>query len=113
MSGRKNTIVCSFDHRGLRLSAYEIHEWIGTAMALQEDEVLLVQVDSTKWQVYIRFREYTKMYDILQSSHGEATIRHSNGEIIKMRMGAGGLGIKHVCLANLPLKFRIVQLKTL
>jgi hypothetical protein len=82
MSGRQNTIVCSFDQRGPRLSAFEIHEWIGETMALNEDEVLLVQVDGTKRQVFIKFREYTKMHDIFQSLQGGATIRHSNGETL-------------------------------
>jgi hypothetical protein len=64
MSGRQNKIVCSFDQRGPRLSAFEIHEWIGETMALNEDEILLVQVDGTKRQAFIKFREYTKMNDI-------------------------------------------------
>jgi hypothetical protein len=71
-------------------------------MALNEGEVLMVQVDGTKRQVFIKFREYTKMHDILQSLQGGATIRHSNGEITSVRIEAAGLGIKKVRLANLP-----------
>jgi hypothetical protein len=45
MSGRENTIVCSFDQRSPRLSAYDIHEWIDVTMNLREDEVTMVQID--------------------------------------------------------------------
>jgi hypothetical protein len=36
MSERQNTIVCVFDLKSPRVSAYEIHEWIYEQMSLQE-----------------------------------------------------------------------------
>jgi hypothetical protein len=81
-------------------------------MALNEDEVLLVQVDGTKRQVFIKFRKYTKMHYILQSLQGGATVRHSNGEISSVRIEAAGLGIKRVRLANLPPEIADRAIKT-
>jgi hypothetical protein len=83
MVERKNTVVCRFDLRGPRLSAYEIHEWIGLELGLEEHEVLLVQLDGVKRQVYVKFLEYQRMHDILTSTNGERSIRHGNGEITK------------------------------
>jgi hypothetical protein len=39
MAERQNTLVCIFDPRSPRISAYQIHEWIYETMGLLEDDV--------------------------------------------------------------------------
>jgi hypothetical protein len=74
MVERKNTLICSFDPYGPRLSAYEVHEWLGLELGLLEHEVLLVQLDGVKRQVYVELREYQKLSEILMSTNGERSI---------------------------------------
>jgi hypothetical protein len=94
MSGRKNTIVCSIDQRSPRLSAYDIHEWIGITMNLRENEVPMVQIDGGKRQVYIKVREYQRMCEIQTATQGDGKIRHSNGKMSTVSIEAAGMGIK-------------------
>jgi hypothetical protein len=71
-------------------------------MCLQENEVAMVQVNGPRRQVYIKFREYKKMREILMATNGHGELRHTNGEISKVRIEAAGLGIRRVRIANLP-----------
>jgi hypothetical protein len=102
MSGRKNTIVCFFDHHNPRTSAFEIHEWIHDTMRLHEDEVAMIHIDGGKRQVFVKFHDYKRMSDILESTQGEGEFRHNNGEMSVVRIEAGGLGMKRVRLTNIP-----------
>src|SRR5215475_14686293 len=102
MSGRQNTLVCCFDPRSPRITAFDIHEWIHQTMRLQEEEVAMVQIDGAKRQVFIKLHDYQRVCAILLSTNGEGTFRHDNGEISSVRMEAAGLGIKQVRLANIP-----------
>jgi len=102
MSERQNTLVCTFDPQSPRITAYDIHEWIYDTMCLQENEVAMVQVNGPRRQVYIKFREYKKMREILMATNGHGELRHTNGEISKVRREAAGLGIRRVRIANLP-----------
>ena len=102
MGGRTNTLVCCFDPRSPRISAYDIHEWIHETMCLQEDEVAMVQIDGAKRRVYVKLHEYQRMCDILASTNGEGEFRYNNGEISTVRIEAAGPGTERVRLANIP-----------
>ena len=56
MGERQKSIVCAFDVKGPRISAYEIHEWIYEQLKLEENEVLMVQIDGPQRHVYIKLR---------------------------------------------------------
>jgi hypothetical protein len=99
MSCRQNTIVCSFDRQSSRLSAHEIHDWIGTTLALTNEDLLLVLADGAR-QVYVKFRKYTTMNRIVTSFRGGGTVRHTNGEISTVRIESAGMGTKRIRLAN-------------
>jgi len=45
MDERQNTIVCAFDLKSLRISAYDTHEFIYAQLRLEDNEVLMVQID--------------------------------------------------------------------
>jgi hypothetical protein len=94
MTIRQNTLVCSFDRRYPRLSAYEIHEWAGTTLNLQVQDVLMLQIDGAQRQVYVKLCEYQKLLDILESTNEEGTVRHSTGEVSKVKIEAAGLNTR-------------------
>jgi len=71
-------------------------------VCLQESEVTMVQIDGPGRQVYIKFRDPNRMYDILRTTNGQGEFRHSNGEISKVRIEEAGLGIRRVRMANIP-----------
>jgi hypothetical protein len=73
MSERQNTIICAFDPRSPRISAYEIHEWIYAQMCLEDQ---MVWVDELKRHVYIKFRDSERMRKVLQSPGGKVDILH-------------------------------------
>ena len=102
MAERQYTLVCAFDMHSPRISAYDIHEWIYVTMCLQESEVAMVQIDGTGRQVYIKFRDPNRMYDILRTTNVQGEFRHANGEISKARIEEVGLGIRRVRMANIP-----------
>ena len=45
MAERQHTIVCAFDQRIPRVSAFDIHEWIYETLQLQTNEVCMIQID--------------------------------------------------------------------
>jgi hypothetical protein len=81
-------------------------------MNLREDEETMVQIDGANRQVYIKIGEYQRMCEILTLTKGEEKIRHSNGEMSRVRIEAAGLGIKRVRLTNVPSEIpdRIIQM---
>jgi hypothetical protein len=108
MSDRQNMLVCSFEPKSRRMSAYDVQEWIHDAMRLTEADVTMVQVDGAKRQVFVKLREFNKRHEILTSTRGSGEVRHMNGEISTVRIEAAGLGTKRVRLANLPPRCLIV-----
>jgi hypothetical protein len=60
MAERQNTLVCIFDPRSPRISAFQIHQWIYETMGLKEDEVSMIQIDGPRRRVYIQFRKRTQ-----------------------------------------------------
>jgi hypothetical protein len=57
MSERQNTLVCNFDMRSPRISAFHIHEWIFETLQLAEED--LSMIDGPKRQVYIKLNVMT------------------------------------------------------
>jgi len=102
MTERENTSVCTFDPQSPRITAYDIHEWIYETMHLDGTDVVMVQVDGPRRQVYIKFKEYRRMQETLMSTNGQGELRHSNGVIPKVIIEAAGLGIRRVRIANPP-----------
>ena len=51
MNDRLNTIVCAFDPRSPRISAFNIHERIHDNMRLAEEDIRAIQVDGPRRRV--------------------------------------------------------------
>jgi hypothetical protein len=94
MSCRQSTFICSFDRQSPRLSAHEIHDWVGTTLGITNADVFLVQIDGPQRQVYVKLREYATMNRILTTFRDGGTVRHTNGEISTVRVESVGLGTK-------------------
>jgi hypothetical protein len=93
MNERQNTLLCAFDPQSPRITAHDIHDWIYDTMCLKENEVAMVQVDGPKRHVYIKFREYQIVQEILTTTNRHGEFRHTNGEISKVRIDAAGIGM--------------------
>jgi hypothetical protein len=92
MCERKNTLVCCFDHASPRISAFEIHEWIHSQLQVSEQSVLMVQIDGTRRQVFIKFTDHTYVQDILHATNGTTEYKHLTGEIFPVRLELAGMG---------------------
>jgi len=84
MTERHQTIVCAFDQRSTRMSAFDIHEWIYETLHLQEHEVVMIPIDGPRRHVYIKFRDPQKMQAILTATQGQEDFRHTNSENSKV-----------------------------
>jgi len=102
MTERQQTIVCAFDQRSPRVSAFDIQEWIYETLHLEEHEIVMVQIDGLRRHVYIKFREPQRILAILTVTQGQVDFRHENGEISKVRIEAVELGTRRVRMASLP-----------
>ena len=98
---RKQTIVCAFDQRSPRVSAFDIHEQVYVTLHLQEHEVVMIQTDGPRRHVYITFRDLQMMQAILPATQVQEDFRHENGEISKVRIETVGLGMRGVRVASL------------
>ena len=81
MSDRLTTLVCIFDPRSPRISAYNIHEWIHDSLRLVEEDIQMIQVDGSKRRMFIKFFNEDKMKEILRDTNGTCEYKHDNGEI--------------------------------
>jgi hypothetical protein len=70
MNERKTTLVCIFDQRSPKISAYDIHEWINDKLKLDEPDIQTIQVDGPRRQVYIKFYSEETMKEILRGTTG-------------------------------------------
>jgi len=102
MTDRQNTIVCCFDPRSPRITAYQIHEWIHENLHLAEDDVRMIQVDGPRRRVYIKFTSEERMQSVLQDSKGLLEFRHDNGELSQVIIELAGMGTKKIRIAGLP-----------
>jgi hypothetical protein len=102
MSGRRNTLVCCFDPTSPRLTTFDIHEWLHSQLQVSEHSVVIIQIDGTRRQVFIKFTDLHFVQDIQNATNGETVYKHSTGEIYPVRLMFAGMGTRRIRLANLP-----------
>jgi hypothetical protein len=71
MSEGQNTIVCTFNTKIPRISAFDIQDWIYNQLQVPENAVNMVQVVGTRRQVYINFAEIQCLQEALHSTNCE------------------------------------------
>jgi hypothetical protein len=102
VTDRRNTIVCSFDTNSPRIFAHDIHEWIHKNLRLLPTDVLTIQIDPTKRQVFfIKLGNHKRMQDVLLLTNAQMTYKHSTGEISTVRVEQAGRTTR-VRIVNLP-----------
>jgi hypothetical protein len=101
MGERQNTVVCIFDPKSPRISAYNIHEWIFESLRLEEEDLFMIQVDGPKRHVYIKFKNTDKMQQVLNGNKEQHVFKHENGDISKVQIEHAGMGIRTIRIANL------------
>lgn len=99
---RQNTLVCAFDMVSPRISAYEIHEWIHENMQLEPNDVMMIQIDSTKRHVYLKLHDDKLVHSLIQNTEGQLKYKHPNGEVSTVKIAIAGTRTTRVRLANLP-----------
>ena len=102
MSERRNSLACCFDPTSPRLTAFNIHEWIHSQLQVSEHSVLMIQIDGTRRQVFIKFTDFHFVQDILNATNGETVYKHTTGEISPVKLMVAGMGPRRIRLANLP-----------
>jgi hypothetical protein len=112
MADRQNTIVCTFDVDSPRISAHEIHEWIFATLKIPEQQVLALQVDVFKRQVYINLRSYEQADDIITRIKGQASFTYLHGERYPVTIDLAGLGRKKLRVVNMAPEVNNEYLRT-
>ena len=102
MSDRQNTLVCAFDMKSPRISAFQIHEWIYEKLKLPEEDLSMIQIDGPKRHVYIKFKNTDLMQQVLTDTKGQEEFKHGNGELSKVNIEPAGMGMRRIRIANLP-----------
>jgi hypothetical protein len=102
MSERQNTIVCIFDVKSPRISAFNIHEWIVETLKLAEEDLYMIQIDGPRRHAYIKFKNAKQVHTVLNESEGHREYKHDNGVISKVRTEPAGMGMRTIRIANLP-----------
>ena len=102
MSERRNALACCFDPAKPRLTAFDIHEWIHSQLRVSEHSVLVIQIDGSRRQAYIKFTDFHFVQDILNATNGDTVYKHTTGEISPVRLVIVGMGTRRTRLANLP-----------
>jgi len=104
ISAQQNTVVCSFDPTSLRISAFEIHEWIHEQLQVPEHSVTMIQIDGPRRQVCIKSVDFQFVQGLIQTTNGqlEYAYKHASGEISPVRIEMAGMGKRRVRIANLP-----------
>ena len=102
MTDRQITIICAFDQRSPRITAYHIHEWIHEKLRLEEDEISMIQIDGPRRRVFIKFTNGVRMQRLLQDTAGTQEFKHETGELSQVNIWIAWMGIRKVRIANLP-----------
>jgi hypothetical protein len=71
-------------------------------MSLTDQEITNLQFDGPKRHVHIKFRDNSRMHDVLHSTGGQVEYWHTCGEISKARISTAGMKTRNVQIANLP-----------
>jgi hypothetical protein len=64
--------------------------------------VLMIQIDGTRRQVFIKLSEPKIIDDLLISINGQSECKHMMGEISMVKLEMAGMGTWRVRVANLP-----------
>jgi hypothetical protein len=99
---RKETILCTFDKGSPKITAYEIHEWIYNKLQLDTEDVVTLQIDGPKRQVFIKTKHSKVVEDMINRTKGELMYVHDSGETSRVIISQAGLGRRNVRIANLP-----------
>jgi hypothetical protein len=102
MSDRQNTLVCAFEMKSPRISAFQIHEWIYETLKLPENDLSMIQIDGPRRHVFIKFTNTERMQQVLQKTNGQTEFRHDNGEVSKVNIEPAEMGVRRIRIANLP-----------
>jgi hypothetical protein len=94
MFDRQNTVVCGFDSASPKITAHNIHEWIFTKLKIPEHQIIALQVDVIKRQVFIKFHNKEYVEDILRNTGGQVGYKYPNGERFQVSIAMAGLGKK-------------------
>jgi hypothetical protein len=82
MVERQHTVVCIFDPRSPRISAFEIHEWIYEQLHVPENSLTMIQIDGIRRRVYLKFVDEKYVKNLLQTTNGRMDYRHSTGKFL-------------------------------
>jgi hypothetical protein len=102
MGERQNTILCVFDPKSPRISAYQIHEWIYEQLKLREQDIRMIQVDGPWRRVYIKFCDYERMQAVTRALPGQMEYRHDNDALYLVQIKIAGMGVRRIGVAGLP-----------
>jgi hypothetical protein len=101
MTDRQNTIVCIFDVKSPRISAFNIQEWIFETLKLAEEDLYIIQIYGPRKHVYIKFKNAEQVHTVLNELEGQREYRHDNGVISKVKIEPAGMGMRTIRIANL------------
>jgi hypothetical protein len=101
MFDRQNTVVCGFDAASPKITAHNIHEWIFTELKIPEQQILTLQVEVIKRQVFIKLRDKESVGEILRNTGGQVGYKYPTGERYQVSIALAGLGRKRIRIANL------------
>jgi hypothetical protein len=102
MGDRQNTIVCCFDPRSPRITAFQIHEWIIVTLRLDEEDIRMIHIDGTRRHVYIKFTHSTRLDRVRSETNGHQEFKHDNGELSQVIIELAGMGRRKIRIASLP-----------
>jgi hypothetical protein len=89
MAERRNTLVCTFDPASPRITAYDIHEWIYETLRLPESDVLMIQIDGIRRQVYTKMSTKEKVQAALLVTGGQTQYKYPTGQIATVNLDSG------------------------
>jgi hypothetical protein len=102
MTERRNTIICTFESSAPKLSAYEMHEWIFEMLRISEEEVLVIQIDGQRRQVFIKLTDQAATTKLLRTFTDTVECKHATGEISRVRLRVVDMGFHRIRVPNLP-----------
>ena len=102
MTERLNTLVCTFDPASPWITAYDIRGWIYDTLWLLDSDVLMIQIDGIRRQVYIKMTNIEKVQAVLHETGGQIEYKYPTGQVSTVTLAMVGLGTKRIRVANLP-----------
>jgi hypothetical protein len=69
-------------------------------LAIPEGEVMIIQIDSQKQQVYIEMEDIRTLYNVMQGTNEQAEYKQGNWNISIVKLGIARMGTKVIRVAN-------------